>query len=149
MKKQRNYIDIYTDYLISIQTKATATGLSDMLEGEISHDQITRFLSKELFDSKRLWKEVKGVVREIEDENGVLIFDDTIQEKKWTKENEIISWHYDHKIGSTLKGINILNCLYYSNGTSIPIAFEIIKKDIRYCDIESRKEKEKVIKNKK
>ncbi len=44
-----------------------------MLEGEISHDQITRFLSKELFDSKRLWKEVKGVVREIEDENGVLI----------------------------------------------------------------------------
>ncbi len=90
MKKQRNYIDIYTDYLISIQTKATATGLSDMLEGEISHDQITRFLSKELFDSKRLWKEVKGVVREIEDENGVIIFDDTIQEKKWTKENEII-----------------------------------------------------------
>ncbi len=119
-----------------------------MLEGEISHDQITRFLSKELFDSKRLWKEVKGVVREIEDENGVIIFDDTIQEKKWTKENEIISWHHDHKVGSTVKGINILNCLYYSNGTSIPIAFEIIKKDIKYCDIESRKEKRRSLKTK-
>jgi hypothetical protein len=58
-----------------------------MLEGEVSWDPITRFLSKELLDSKELWKEVKRVVREIEDEVGVIIFDDTIQEKKWTKEN--------------------------------------------------------------
>ncbi len=99
-----------------------------MLEGEISHDQITRFLSKELFDSKRLWKEVKGVVRDIEDEEGVIIFDDTIQEKKWTKENEIISWHYDHKVGIAVKGINILNCMYYNKDISIPIAYEMNKK---------------------
>ncbi len=32
----------------------------------------------------------KGVVREIEDENGVLIFDDTIQEKKWTKRMRLL-----------------------------------------------------------
>jgi hypothetical protein len=50
-REKRDYIDLYTDYLISIQGKATATGLSDMLEGEVSHDQITRFLSKELLDS--------------------------------------------------------------------------------------------------
>ncbi len=129
-REKRDYIDLYTDYLISIQGKATATGLSDMLEGEVSHDQITRFLSKELLDSKELWKEVKGLVREIEDEEGVIIFDDTIQEKKWTKENEIISWHYDHKVGKAVKGINILNCLYYNKDISIPIAYEIIKKDI-------------------
>ncbi len=48
-REKKDYIDLYTDYLISIQGKATATGLSDMLEGEVSHDQITRFLSKELF----------------------------------------------------------------------------------------------------
>ncbi len=68
-RMKRGKRDLYTDYLISIQTKATATGLSEMLEGEVSHDQMTRFLSQELLDSKELWKEVKRVVREIEDNN--------------------------------------------------------------------------------
>jgi hypothetical protein len=36
--------------LINIQGKAT--GLSDMLEGEVSHDRITIFLSKELLNSR-------------------------------------------------------------------------------------------------
>ena len=148
MRTQKEYIDLYTDYLISIQGQATSTGLSKMVEGEISHDQITRFLSNELFDSKKLWKEVKGVVRNIEDENGVIIFDDTIQEKKWSKENEIICWHYDHKVGRAVKGINILNCLYYSQDISIPVAFEIIKKEIRYCDIRTKQERRKSLKTK-
>ena len=89
MRTTKEYMDLYTDYLISLQGQATATGLSKIVE-ELSHDQITRFLRKEEFNSKELWIEVKKVVREIENENGVLIFDDTIQEKKWTKENEII-----------------------------------------------------------
>jgi hypothetical protein len=32
MKKQKDCIDLYTDYLISVRGEATATGLSDMLE---------------------------------------------------------------------------------------------------------------------
>ncbi|CAM4455627.1 MAG: hypothetical protein LEGION0398_MBIBDBAK_00786 [Legionellaceae bacterium] len=31
-------LDIYTDYLIFQNKQATATGLSDLLEGEFSHD---------------------------------------------------------------------------------------------------------------
>jgi len=33
--------------LLSTLSSATATGLSAMVEGEVSHDQITRFLSKQ------------------------------------------------------------------------------------------------------
>ncbi len=36
-------LDIYTDYLICQNKYATATGLSDMLSDEISHDKITRY----------------------------------------------------------------------------------------------------------
>jgi len=54
MKTTKEYMDLYTDYLISSNGKATATGLSDMLGNEISHDKITRFLSKGEFDSKKL-----------------------------------------------------------------------------------------------
>jgi len=147
MRREKEYMDIYTDYLISCQGQATATGLSSILE-ELSHDQVTRFLNSEEFNSKKLWQEVKKVLREIESEDGVLIFDDTIQEKKWTKENEIISWHYDHKVGKAVKGVNILNCLYYNNGISIPIGFEVIKKDVYYCDIQTKQEKRKSSKTK-
>ena len=62
----KDYTDLYTDYLISNNGLATATGLSAMVDGAVSHDQITRFLSKEDFTSKRLWKEVKSTVREIQ-----------------------------------------------------------------------------------
>ena len=46
---ENNLIDLYTDYLISRFDQATATGLSKVFDGEISHDKITRFLSSKQF----------------------------------------------------------------------------------------------------
>lgn len=40
-----------------------------MTEGKISNDKITRFLSEEDFNSKRLWKLIKPTIREIEAED--------------------------------------------------------------------------------
>src|ERR1039457_5265002 len=138
-------LDLYTDYLLSTFGSATATGLSAMVEGEVSHDRITRFLSGQDFTSRDLWQHVKPVVRSIENSDGVLIFDDTIQEKAWTDENELMCWHYDHVSGRNVRGINLLNALYYSNGTSIPVAFELVKKPIQYCDLETRQLKRKSV----
>lgn len=140
MKKQD--LEIYTDYLISNFSAATATGLSSMLNGEISHDHVTRFLSKNEYCSKELWLHVKPAVREIEKAgDGVLIFDDTIQEKAWTDENEIMCWHYDHCSGRNVRGLNILNALYHCGGMSIPVAFEVIKKSIQFSDVKTRQVK--------
>ena len=83
-------LDLYTDYLFSIFGAATATGLSARVEGDVSHDQITRFLSAREYSSKDLWLQVKPTVRRVEREEGVLIFDDTIQEKAWTDESELM-----------------------------------------------------------
>ena len=43
----------------------------------------------------------------------VLIFDDTIQDKAWTDESELMCWHFDHCRGRTVRRINLLNALYY------------------------------------
>jgi len=132
-------LDLYTDYLLSTFGAATATGLSAMVEGDVSHDQITRFLSAQEYTSKDLWQQVKSTVRSIERDDGVLIFDDTIQEKAWTDESELMCWHYDHCSGRTVKGINLLNALYHCNGTSIAVAFELVKKPIQYSEIATKK----------
>ncbi len=139
MKKAE--LELYTDYLISTFGPATATGLSAMVEGDVSHDRVTRFLAERDYRSKDLWKQVKSTVREIEREDGVLIFDDTIQEKAWTDENEVMCWHYDHCSGRSVRGINLLNALYHSEGMSIPVAFELVKKPLQFCDIKTRQEK--------
>lgn len=134
-------LDLYTDYLSVSFGAATATGLSALLDGAVSHDAVTRFLSQPELTSKDLWKQVKSTVREIESEDGVLIFDDTVQEKPWMDENDLICWHYDHCVGRNVKGINLLNCLYSAQGVSVPVAFELIRKPIRYTDLKTRKEK--------
>ena len=119
-----------------------------MLDGEVSHDQISRFLGQKAFTSKDLWVQVKSKVREVEKADGVLIFDDTIQEKQWTDENEIICWHYDHVKGRIVKGFNLLNCLYHVADMSIPVAFELIHKPILYCDLKTKQVKRKSTKTK-
>ena len=81
---QKMDLELYTDYLLSTCGAATATGLSAMLDGEVSHDRFTRFLAQRDYTSKDLWRQVKSTVRKFEDAEGVLIFDDTIQEKAWT-----------------------------------------------------------------
>ncbi len=39
-------LDLYTDYLLSSTGPTTATGLSRLLDGALSHDHVTRWLSQ-------------------------------------------------------------------------------------------------------
>ena len=39
-------VDLYTDYLIVVNGQATATGLSDVLDNEISHDKFRRMVTQ-------------------------------------------------------------------------------------------------------
>ena len=140
MNKER--LELYTDYLLSTFGYATATGLAELVNGQVSHDQITRFLSEEEYTSKDLWQEVKATVRKVEREDGVLIFDDTVQEKPYTDENEVMCWHNDHSKGKAVQGFNLLNCEYHVDEISIPVAFELIRKPLEYCDLKTHKTKE-------
>jgi hypothetical protein len=137
----KNMLDIYSDYLIAQNGYATATGLSQLLDGEISHDKITRFLNSQAASSKELWQYVKPHVRKIESTEGVLILDDSIEEKPYTDENELVSWHYSHAKNRCVKGINILSCLIRYGEISLPISYEAIVKDIIFCDIATKKVK--------
>lgn len=139
--KTEQLLDLYSDYLISSFGQTTATGLSALLNHEISHDAVQRFLSVEQQTSANLWRIVKPHVREIESPEGVLIIDDSIAEKPYTDVNDIICWHYDHTHGRTIKGINFVTCLYHSQEVSLPVGFEIVAKTEIYLDPKDGKEK--------
>ena len=146
--KNGKLLDLYSDYLISAFGQTTATGLSSLLNGEISHDQVQRSLAGVEQTSADLWRIVKPHVREIESEEGVAIVDDSIAEKPYTDENDIICWHYDHSQQRTVKGINFVTCLYHNQGVSLPVGFELVRKTHRYTDPKDGKEKRRANKTK-
>jgi len=69
-----------------------------------------------------------------------MIFDDTIQEKPYTDENEVMCC-----IMTTAKDgqcrFQFAQLFIPCGYISIPVAFEIIKKPIEYCDLKTRKRK--------
>ena len=140
-------LDLYTDYLLSSFGQTSATGLSRLVDGDISHDSISRLLSCNEFTSKVLWQKVKPLVRKYQTTDACLIFDDVIIEKPYTDENEMICWHFDHSKGKTVKGINMLNAFYHtqdiemSQPLRIPIGFQLILKTVLFSIIKTKKEK--------
>ena len=139
--KNSKLLDLYSDYLISAFGQTTATGLSSLVNGEVSHDQVQRFLASEAQTSADLWRVVKPHVREMESAEGVIIVDDSIAEKPYTDENEIVCWHYDPSKQRSVKGSNFVTCLYHSQGLSLPVGFEPVRKTERYLDPKDGKEK--------
>jgi hypothetical protein len=79
--KQKHLLDLYSDYLLASFGATTATGLSQLLEGEVSHDQVTRHLSGKQKTSADLGLTVKPFVRKVQSEDGGLIIDDSMEEK--------------------------------------------------------------------
>jgi hypothetical protein len=139
--KARQIADLYSDYLLASFGATTATGLSDLLEGDISHDQVTRYLAGPQKRASDLWRTVKALVREIQSVEGVLILDDSIEEKPYTDENDIVCWHYDHSKDRMLKGINFLTALYSSQDVRVPVGFHLVAKTEKYLDPKTQKEK--------
>jgi hypothetical protein len=131
---KKNMLDLYSDYLISSFGAATATGLSQLLDGAISHDEVTQWLAYKARTSAEFWLKVKPYVREIESEEGVLILDDSIEEKPYTDENEQICWHYDHCKDRQVKGINFLTSLYSNQDIGLPVGYQLITKTEYYVD---------------
>jgi hypothetical protein len=124
----RAMLDIYVDYLICSTSYTTATGLAKATDNRISHDKVTRFLSAEDYTGRDLWQVAKPLVKAIESEDGVLVVDDTIEEKPYTDENPYVAYHHDHKKNRCIKGINFLSALYVSQNHSVPVGFSIVQK---------------------
>lgn len=137
----KQLLDIYTDYLISSFGLTTGTGLSRLLDSAISHDRIQRFLASPVKGSAELWQVVKPYIRQIQQDDGVLIIDDSISEKPHTDENDIICWHYDHTSGQTIKGVNIISAMYHAQDVSLPVGYHLVTKTEHYIDKKTGKEK--------
>ena len=135
----KNLFDLYTDYLLCSFGPVTATGLAQLVDGAVSHDQVTRLLAGEAQRCVRLWQRVNPFVRQVAQDDDVLIIDDTVAEKPST--NELIAWHWDNAKERNVKGINLLTAFYQVGAVGIPVAFDLVTKTETYREAKTGKEK--------
>ena len=126
-------LDVYTDFLISSNGPATATNLSRLHQGAISHDQVTRWLASDYLDSKKVWAHSKplihaDLVSKTAQDFAVLIVDDSLLEKPHTDPNAMVARYWDHCSNTYLKAINFMSLLYQTSGLCVPIAVQFIEK---------------------
>lgn len=76
----------------------------------ISHDAINYYLKTEKLTPRLLWDNVKEVVEP--DDNSYIIFDDSVLDKRYSEEIEIVRRQYSGNEHGVLKGIGVVSCVY-------------------------------------
>ncbi len=105
---------IYCQYLLSSQINYTCTNLADHLEG-LDHNSVYRYLKQEKLTPALIWEKVKDLL--VTTENGYLLFDDTVLDKSYSFEIEGVRRQYSGNAHGVVKGIGIVNLVYYNAET--------------------------------
>ena len=143
----QSLLDLYTDYLIGSNSQVSCTALSGVLNHKIPHDSFTRLLSSGKLNSRYLWHTAKPICKEISSDAAVLILDDSVEAKPHSRLSSLINYHFDHTVGKSVKGVNFLSALYYSQEVSIPVGVKFVIKDEAYKENGKTKFKSSVSKN--
>lgn len=93
----------------------TLTHYADHVDG-LSHDAINRYLRKADLDSSVVWQRVEGEIKR--SGLGYILFDDTVLDKRYSREIEMARRQYSGNEGGIVRGIGVVNCLYLNPETN-------------------------------
>ncbi len=99
----------YCQYLLSSQTNYTLTNLAEHLQ-VFSHDTINRYLRGEKLTPRLLWDNVEHLIQV--DEDGSIIFDDTVIDKNFSNCIELVRRQYSGAEHRVIRGIGLISCVY-------------------------------------
>jgi hypothetical protein len=101
---------IYCQYLLSSQINYTCTNLAQHLEG-LDHNSVYRYLKSEKLTPRLLWEKARETL--VQSAEAYLIFDDTVIDKSYSFEIEGVRRQYSGNAHGVIKGIGIVNLVYY------------------------------------
>ncbi len=102
---------LYCQYLISSQINYTCTNLAEHFEN-LDHNSIYRYLKTEKLTPRLLWEKVCDQI--VYSPAGAIIFDDTVLDKSYSFAIEGVRRQYSGNEHAVIKGIGLVNCLYYN-----------------------------------
>lgn len=102
-----------------------------MINNDPEHDTITRWINTVKLKPHILWEYAQGLVQK---DKGYLIVDDTVIDKFFGPNIELVGRHYSGRHHKPVQGIDVTNLIW--NGLSKPDKAEHIPIDFRVYDIE-------------
>ena len=102
----------YISYLLHTHGNYTCTHMAAH-SADVSHDQVTRFLSQSQLTSSHLWEMVKEHLQDTKD--SFIIVDDSVQTKKYARYIGLAKRQYSGNEHGIVNGINLVN-MVHSNG---------------------------------
>ena len=101
----------YTAFLRATSVRYSCKTLSEVSPDEMSHDSVSRWLGSQHIRPHELWQQVsKGPVNT--DNRCLLVVDDTLADKRYSKKIDIVSRQYSGNEHSVISGIGIVNLLW-------------------------------------
>jgi hypothetical protein len=113
-------------YLLASQINYTLTNFAEHAE-QFNHDAANRYFAGDEIRPRLVWENVKGQV--IQTPQGFLVFDDTVLDKNFSKNIELVRSQYSGNAHKVIKGIGVVTCVYINPQID---QFWII--DYRICD---------------
>jgi hypothetical protein len=99
----------YCQYLLVSQINYTLTNYAEHTE-KFSHDAANRYISGDEIRPRLVWENVQSQV--VQTPYGFLVFDDTVIDKNFSHEIELVRRQYSGNVHGVLKGIGVVTCVY-------------------------------------
>lgn len=126
MSQSKCSLELYTKFLIANHNRYSGVELSKTSDNVLSHDSVSKWLSEETFDAKNLWPHVKDM---IEKETGYLIADDSVLDKRFSKNNELVGRHWSGNEHRLICGIDLVNLLWTKGEECVPCDYRIYQSE--------------------
>jgi hypothetical protein len=112
----------YIEYLVSSPANYTCTNLAAHLEG-VSHDAVSDYLARAKTTARHLWELVEPLLNDTE--QGYLIVDDSVQDKRYSRHIELVQAQYSGAAGGVVRGIGVVNLIHTDGVDYYPLDFRI------------------------
>ncbi|MCB1919307.1 MAG: transposase [Candidatus Competibacteraceae bacterium] len=116
----------YVEYIINTPVNYTCTNLADHLDN-ISHDAINDYLRRERHTAHGVWELAESLINN--GNEAYLIFDDSVQDKGFSKKIERVKRQYSGNAHGLAKGIGVVNLVHADKGDYYPLDFRIYSPD--------------------
>ena len=114
MSKSKCSRELYCKFLEVTSLRYSALSLSEVAPEtmSLSHDSVSRWLREAKVQPKDLWEVAR---KEVENRDGILVFDDVVINKSRSKKMELVNWQYSGAEHGVVRGIGVVNALWQTS----------------------------------
>src|SRR3989339_1954151 len=129
MQKQKCSWALYGNFLLASQSRYSAAELARVSPDDnlMSHDAVNKWLKKSAFNPSEIWNQAKPLV---DRQSGYLVADDSVLDKRYSKNNKLVKLQYSGNEHGLVKGIDLVNLLWTDGQKFIPLDYRIYQPDL-------------------